>query len=806
MKNLHTGLGQRTYTTDTVLEMNSLSKMTGLEYVYCNETNTLYSYVDSLVVPDNGTSVLSTIDGGDTRWVGIAGTYAYYAGAVLSNEIVINQIEAEIPGIQHQTFASAFTWIAANSPATLANPWTVRFTGTVVEDIVIPEHVSIVGEGKDNSTIDGEVKFESTGSIYSNTIYDCEITKLTIDGTTALPTTPPMPILYSTGFTPTTYEYGLDSAPAPTESYDIVIDYAGTVYTITINEGSDDVATVQATIRAHDPLFSEVVVTASNPGTNTPYAGDTFTITLHGAPSGFFDYGSGTIQIMPNYAASVTTEVLTDSIDNVEHQFTPFPYNITTGNIELKMDYTRGGITTTYTTGIIPSPFNSNSPAGLANLYNDIATDYGMTLLSALASGTLTGSGLDLMLAGFPGAAPTIYVEPGTYDWEASGYVAYHLYGCRVIEVQTIGTDNIGLIEHCEILGGDMTGHLSENLRIGYSELGSSALSLQLSNRTYLDKCILSDISDIIIEEGNLNNCTIYYPAGLVLNGSTRVRHCYFAFGSLVIPAGANVKSFGCFYINVVTIQPGGNLTSHGDILEGFDNTDPNRYMAVKGLGTWNSLVGTSYDPNTMNELFFLNRESQRAIDELCYSFYDDFLGVTRAEWQLDNSDGVTTFTEKAGGWVRDTATGGSASGISYNFGNYRSYDPANLKAFSANVLLESIDSIAEFGLYDHISGAYIKIAYNGTGLTDWFLRVSDGTSEEVLQGFSFTGIEDKFYVKFRTSTVLEFYQNDEYLGELDISALTMPSLMEPYRSVVSTTASDVYMEMDYFKIWQKRA
>lgn len=98
MKHLNTPLGQKVHSVDTVAEMSGLPKSVGLDFVYCVATSTLYSYSDYFSSPVNGTSVLATADGGDTRWVGIAGRFSYYP----------TNIETEINVIQDETNISHF--------------------------------------------------------------------------------------------------------------------------------------------------------------------------------------------------------------------------------------------------------------------------------------------------------------------------------------------------------------------------------------------------------------------------------------------------------------------------------------------------------------------------------------------------------------------------------------------------------------------------------------------------------------------------------------------------------------------------
>ena len=154
---------------------------------YCVETRTLYNYVSSAPsMTPNGTSILITGDGGDTRWVGIAGQYDYFggssgAGVSITNELLINATDPEVTGKQYQSFANAFAYLATVMPAPSAsNPWAVRFTGTNNETIVLPAYVRIVGDGQETSILTGSIDFISSSTDYPpiNSISNCTIINL----------------------------------------------------------------------------------------------------------------------------------------------------------------------------------------------------------------------------------------------------------------------------------------------------------------------------------------------------------------------------------------------------------------------------------------------------------------------------------------------------------------------------------------------------------------------------------------------------------------------------------------------------
>lgn len=113
-------------------------------------------------------------------------TAMYTDGVSEGNVILIRPIDDEILGKQHQTFASAFAWIAANSPASSSNQWCVKFNGTIVENIVIPRYVTVSGEDKHNSFINGTVDWVERGDDWaavSNKLQNCHIATLAVTNT-----------------------------------------------------------------------------------------------------------------------------------------------------------------------------------------------------------------------------------------------------------------------------------------------------------------------------------------------------------------------------------------------------------------------------------------------------------------------------------------------------------------------------------------------------------------------------------------------------------------------------------------------
>jgi hypothetical protein len=262
------------------------------------------------------------------------------------------------------------------------------------------------------------------------------------------------------------------------------------------------------------------------------------------------------------------------------------------------------------------------------------------------------------------------------------------------------------------------------------------------------------------------------------------------------VPAGVTILAYSSFIRGTQTNA--GTIILKNSFVEGY--TDNGGTLNIN-----NNPSSQVYYDNSTSDL--TEENVQDAIDELCYSFYDDFIGVSRAEWQADEIDGTSTYIERTGGWIRDTANGSSANGISYNFGNYRCYDPDLFPTFSTNVVLSAgIDGRFEIGLYSYADSSYIKISYDTAIAAEWQLRAYDGVTEVTLSStIPLTGGIDKFDVRWKDSDNLMLYHNDTYMGDLDISTLSFGDNMEPFRKLVSDTGAPTLVDIDFLKIWQKR-
>jgi len=81
------GSGSGIETYDTVIDAGNASG-SDTDLMYCPETATIYEYKElGSAYTVDGTTVLSTSTGGDTRWVAISGTYS--AVAMINKEITI---------------------------------------------------------------------------------------------------------------------------------------------------------------------------------------------------------------------------------------------------------------------------------------------------------------------------------------------------------------------------------------------------------------------------------------------------------------------------------------------------------------------------------------------------------------------------------------------------------------------------------------------------------------------------------------------------------------------------------------------
>ena len=190
--------------------------------------------------------------------------------AVPTNELVINTTDPEIVGKQYQSFANAFAYLVAlPTPPDPHNRWAIRFSGTNNENLTIPPYVSIFGDGKYTSILNGSVNFVADGAQQiGNSIYNCSIVNLATNNT-GLPHTPvTATTIQAQSYTPYVTFYAFDISPV-SGTFDLAIG----VHTYGFN-WNDPILAIQSTIRVDYP---SAVVT--NPTT------DSYTITFYGEPS-----------------------------------------------------------------------------------------------------------------------------------------------------------------------------------------------------------------------------------------------------------------------------------------------------------------------------------------------------------------------------------------------------------------------------------------------------------------------------------------------------------------------------------------
>jgi len=116
--------------------------------IYCPELNTFYKYlVLGSAYTINDKSILTTGNGGDTRWIGIAGVHIYS-----SNVLVVAKDAAPYSSIQ-----------AAINDAVDGQVVEVK-PGTYVEDVVLKSGVTLLGECTRSTIMEGKLTYSGSGS------------------------------------------------------------------------------------------------------------------------------------------------------------------------------------------------------------------------------------------------------------------------------------------------------------------------------------------------------------------------------------------------------------------------------------------------------------------------------------------------------------------------------------------------------------------------------------------------------------------------------------------------------------------
>ena len=120
---------------DTLDQIQASNASGGVEntIAICIETDTMYSFKNTFPEPPNGTSILPTGLGGDTRWVGIAGQYMYYVGEAADGEALIltNQdVHESVVSGQGVTFSISLNqWVRPAHPCQICGLYIGEYKG-----------------------------------------------------------------------------------------------------------------------------------------------------------------------------------------------------------------------------------------------------------------------------------------------------------------------------------------------------------------------------------------------------------------------------------------------------------------------------------------------------------------------------------------------------------------------------------------------------------------------------------------------------------------------------------------------------
>jgi hypothetical protein len=290
------------------------------------------------------------------------GNFLFLDSKSVSSEILINTSADESVGKQYKTFAGAFAYIATQNPSA-SNTWSVRFSGKITENITIPEYVTVIGNDKSSSIIDGKVSFASGGTggtdtTTSNNVINCTIKEL-IGTSTFIPiicteslVTPYIPcmVIYEFNTQPTTGTYRLQFTitggggiltsdiinwnASLTEIRDAIRSISSPLYNFDKVEVSLGETSVQYVILCYG-LSADLIITPSyvyGPGFDT-------TISTKGSSTGeakieklsFNEQGNGEWEIKLDTGSYATGLIMlqgapnineTMTIDNVTYEFT----------------------------------------------------------------------------------------------------------------------------------------------------------------------------------------------------------------------------------------------------------------------------------------------------------------------------------------------------------------------------------------------------------------------------------------------------------------------------------------------------
>lgn len=216
------------------------------------------------------------------------------------------------------------------------------------------------------------------------------------------------------------------------------------------------------------------------------------------------------------------------------------------------------------------------------------------------------------------------------------------LENVKVTGCTSIGTGNWILARNCVITGGDFT-----SFNGFYSIFESCSLFVTTSvvkfpvNSYIIGGCIFAGVAhSISFPNINIVNVCIINFGNCDLSGIIIIRKSSIQ-GAFSVPDQSQIKAFGTFFDDIITINVGGSLTTAGCVL-GQDGT----FTEPVNNGTWNN-YGDSYDDNLTGLTAY---NTQTAIAALSEKF-----GTLGGSGTFTTSDGKTV-TYSANGVITGIA------------------------------------------------------------------------------------------------------------------------------------------------------
>ena len=499
------------------------------------------------------------------------------------NELVIHPLAQEVPGKQYQSFANAFAYLLGlPTPPDVHNRWAIRFSGTNVENLLIPEFVMIVGDGEFTSILGGQINFVgSGGNSAGNCIYNCAIANLAIDNHLL----PVIPVTMTSqdiqNYTPYNAFYVFNATPI-SGTYSLVID----THTYGFN-WNDPILAIQATIRVDYP---DAVVTQPSP--------NNFNIAFDGEPAP---------EGLPNGAILVVTATNINMLD-----FMLQPIQISNGwsagtRQVQELDFSGIPSQGTWALQMTYGPNVYTSPTLNYNDDNATITTAVITLLSDVEN----GEGIDL-------GSATIYVQNTALDGSMliafiNGTVEANLFTLDPASTIAFLTPITAFFERCVIYSATNAGNNQLLFKNG------SVYGAYLVN-AYV-QCNNVEINPI---NADIVATNIYVYGGSITDKVNGNAHCKFDSPKLYNVATLDLSGVQWQNVSSISYPEIYNSQINGDLINsysnpvyflfsncGFDtqqvlNTNTVYYtqncvMAggnpdVSGGGNWNNF-GASFDP-----------------------------------------------------------------------------------------------------------------------------------------------------------------------------------------------------------------